>query len=114
MLLLLSEMSGRAAAELLRTAQVGARGRARGGMEGQRQLSLQSLVQDSLDRSVAVITEGQGPLAGGIEAIGAILVGQTDDALGLSQVVQRMLGEQSLYGLGHLRTQRSGFRPTPI
>ena len=57
-------------------------------------LAFEALLEQIADGAIGGVTEGQGHAAGGIEALGAILLGEGNDALALAQVMQGMLGEE--------------------
>ena len=56
--------------------------------------------KDPLHGPVAWIADGKCPLAGGIQPLGAMLLGEAEHALGGAQVVQRTSGEQLVHQLG--------------
>ncbi len=62
---------------------------------GGKSLGLDAGIEDALDRGVAGLAEAQGPAARPSQACGAMLVGQSDDALGRTKPVERALAEHS-------------------
>ena len=76
-------------------------------------MRLQALLQDGLDRSVVRIAIGQRPLAGGVPARLAVLLGQADAALALPQVVQMVLIEQLVDGRAHMIAELAGLLAAP-
>jgi hypothetical protein len=79
---------------------------------GQR-LPIEGVVQDRLDGVVAVFTDGMGPGAGGVDARGAVAVGEPEHALRAAQPIERPLAQQGLDEQGTGGADRGGALATP-
>ncbi len=80
----------------------GARGAAAGGRRGGdgreagQRLLIEGVGQDGLDGVVAILADGVGAGAGGVEARGAVALGEAEHALGAAQAIERAIAEQGL------------------
>src|SRR3990172_8537659 len=81
---------------------------------GEGHLLVQALLQDVLHRAVRGITEGVGPGTGGVQAAGAVLLSQPEDAMDLAQVVEQMVLQEGLHRLLYLFTHLGRLFPAPL
>ena len=66
-------------------------------------MGIEALFEDIAHGAIGWIAEGIGAGTGGVEAVGAVLVGKANEALALTQEVQGVSGQEASHGDGYLR-----------
>ena len=75
---------------------------------------VQTFFEDAFDTAVAGVVKGQGAVAGGFQALGAVAFGKSDDALRCPKVVQHAITKEGLDEVVAGRTDGLCLFETPL